>query len=137
MKKVLNGFVLILLIVLFGSICFAKSIKINDIQINVYKNLNSYQPNEVIGMVWRGESYLILDTKTGSIVGKRFKIKLPNGLEGWVPSIYCDLITAESNQESNVPEIIPLDSPKISAFSYKGKIIIKLNDLTWIVFNPD
>lgn len=92
MKKALSGVSLIFLVVLFGSICLAEDVvKITDNQVKVYLNNDSYQPSEVIAEVMLGESYAILDQKTDELVGLRYKIKLPNGQQGWVSAIYSEI----------------------------------------------
>jgi antitoxin component YwqK of YwqJK toxin-antitoxin module len=126
----------IILLISFTPIAFAENIQINGTPVNVYKNIDSYQPNEVIGMAWRGEIYLILDTKMGATVGKRYKIKLSNGQEGWVSSIYCELTTAKESQAAYASEAVLVDPSKISVSTNMGIITIKINGQEWITIYP-
>jgi len=111
MKK---HFILLTIVFLFSfvAISFAETIEISDIA-NVYQNYNSYQSNEIIGTVMAGESYRVLAKNKDELVGLRYKIKLQSSQEGWVSNIYCDLITAESSQEPNIPETVT--STKLNA----------------------
>jgi hypothetical protein len=89
-------FLLLLLIIVLGSVCYAKYIRISTYSVNVYSTESSHEKGDIVGQVKLGEKYQVIgESNKGYVFALRYKIKLSTSQEGWVPDAFCKLISAE------------------------------------------